>query len=260
MEVQGEGQAAERQGTPQGEPQGDPKGEIQGQGGEENRTYTGKELGEAVSKRLAEEMDKAGVKDWKAIGITPQEARERLARLEQFEKVSKKEGGPELDPNMKQLKNVLLQLFPRLEKLDEISGGVEQISQREFARAVDAGHSEINSMAAQLEITDPAQQQFLHDLVAASIQRSPEDLNRWSKTGDIAIVKKHFTAVSEGFLRNLMGKKDASYGKAKDKTAKLPPRMPQGGTPAVTAKKEKMSDEERASAGFELLTANSSGD
>ena len=259
MEGQGEGQGAEGQGAEQGEPQGTPQAEGQGQGGEENRTYTGKELGEIVSKRLAEEMDKAGIKDWKAIGLSPQEARERLSRLDQFEKVSKKEGGPELDPNLKQLKSVIEQLFPRLAKLDEISGGVEQISQREFARAVDAGHSEINSLAAQLEIKDPKDQQFLHDLVAASIQRSPEDMQRWNKTGDIAVVRKHFNAVSEGFLRNLMGKRDAAYGKAKDKTAKLPPRMPQGGAPAVTAKKQPMNDEERANAGFEVFSSVGEG-
>jgi len=143
--------------------------------------------------------------------------------------------------------------------LDKLSGGVEQISQREFARAVDAGHSEINSLAAQLEIKDPKDQQFLHDLVAASIQRSPEDMQRWNKTGDIAVVRKHFNAVSEGFLRNLTGKRDAVYGKAKDKTVKLPPRMPQGGAPAVTAKKQPMNDEERANAGFEVFSSVGEG-
>jgi hypothetical protein len=240
--------------------------------GAEKRSYTPEEVSEIVRKRLEEHS-----KPWSEFG-KPDELKARLTRaqqIEQWAETMRRQFGA--DPNNrlpagrtaapvalseedKKVQAYLERMYPGLGKMKEtqeqLMQGVSFLHQARWQSVTETNRERLAGEMTKAGYRPEFHKQ-LEDWVSDSIRRDPKDHEAYVRTGDQAIVKKHFDAVhkalqAEGFIAKPASPAAgaAKAAQAGKKTAGLPPRMPAAGVPAPTSGTRKMNDQERIAAAY----------
>ena len=242
---------------------GAPEGQSAPASGEKS-SYTKDEVSQIVQERL---------KAWQKYG-KPEELETRLSRAEQLERfyagLSQQMGRPGQTPGQfapqqpeteedKKVRAYMERIYPGLGKWQEqqqaVQTQLQELHQRQWAAVTAQSQASLKDFASKAGYKDD-QFATLEQHVANSIRGNPQDLQEYTRTGNLDIVKKHFDAIDKwvkGFAAAPAASQTAQYAKDKQKTVNLPPRIPAGGVPAPTASKKKLSDDERISAAFEAF-------
>ena len=219
-----------------------------GQQSQPVKTYTGEELGKIVSTRLNESQSKF----FSEFGV--KSADELKAQIQQFRQMQDvlKSKDQQVDPETKAFREYMEKQYPQLSKIDQIAQAAQSADERVFNSYVQQGHAEIDKMVGdKLGLTDEGQKSIIRDLVANSMKSNQEDMQKWARTGDVSIVKKHFDEVFSKHLDPMFRAASAKYVTAKTAQIKgTPPRLPEGGAPAPTSKEKALDRDERVSGAF----------
>ncbi len=239
--------------------------------GTAGRTYTDKEVAEIVSKRVNE------VK-WAKYG-KPEELDQKLTRAQQIEQwgesmrsqfTGKKDlpgsnAQPALTDEDKKVQAYMERLYPgitknaeRMQAFEQRTGELDAYRWQSISSQNRKSLSEIAEKAGykpeQVLQSDP-NTPCIEKYVADSIRGNQQDYAEYMKTGNPAIVQKHFEAVDKwvkGFAPQPPSAPAPNAGAAAagKKIGGLPPRMPAGGVGAPTSGKKKLTNEERIDAAF----------
>lgn len=219
--------------------------------GAEPRTYRDEDVQRIVRERLADEQKKFA--PYRELGDAS-EVKARLARLEQFEKMSRGETQPQPSAEEKELRELLTKQFPGIDKVKDLEARLEARERQEYAARAQSGRGTIAKLAKEtLGTTDPEALELLETAVSNSIAKDEESLKAWH-SGDMSVIDRHFEAVLSKKFDPLFKSASARYssGKAKDK-AEVPPSMPKGGVQAPISQDRKLSAEERRDAAWKRL-------
>lgn len=246
------------------------------------KTYTDAQVAEIVSKRVNEINGK-----WAKYG-KPEELDSRLTRAEQIEqwatqmrsqfapgaqpdgqKLPGQTMQPALTEEDKKVQAYMERLYPGITKYQERMQAFEQqAGQLNDFRWQSISNNNRKSLSEVAEKAGYKPEQILQSdpntpciekYVADSIRGNVKDYQEYMKTGNPAIVQKHFEAVDKwikGFAPQPPAAPAPNAAAAKDgaRIKGLPPRMPVGGVQAPTSGKRKMSDKERVDAAFAAYT------
>ena len=242
-------------GAPEGQPSPD-----------EKTSYTKDEVSTIVQERL---------KAWQKYG-KPEELETRLSRAEQLERfyfgLSQQMGRPGQIPGQaaqqpeteedKKVRAYMERIYPGLgewqKERQTMQQAMAELHQRQWQAVTAQSQASLKELAIKAGYKEEqlAGENGIEQRVADSIRGNPQDLQAYMKTGDPAIVRKHFEALDKwvkGFS-SAPAAGTAQYAADKKKTANLPPRIPAGGVPAPTASKKKLTNEERVGAAFKAWT------
>lgn len=190
----------------------------------------------------------------------PDELSQKLARLSQIEKEQSQKPPEPLTPEEKQLQDWLTKRFPLLAKQDdilkqiqEVSGTTTQLAQMTQRQRIQAGEESLSKMCEDAGIKGENQKRWVMRMVDMSLASKPEDRAAFYERGDLNVLKAHYDAVKSEFLDSFKKAEAATYSETKQKTSKLPPKMPAGGVGAPVSKTEKLTPKQLADKAFERL-------